>query len=90
VLVLDLRGHRGLLGHLLDQLGVQQLVFALVMVVQRREREIDVIGQKRDPVRRRCRSLAHELRRLLIHATEGAVDDRHVPHVDRLRHRHFA
>jgi hypothetical protein len=51
VLVFDLLGHRGLLGHPLDQHGVEQLVFALVMVVQRRDGEINVIGQERDPLR---------------------------------------
>ena len=51
VLVLDLLGHRGLVGHPLDQLRVEHFVFALVMVVQRRDAEIDVIGQERDPPR---------------------------------------
>ena len=51
MLVLDLLGHRGLLGHSLDELGVQQLVFVLVMAVQPSEDEIDVIGQERNPSR---------------------------------------
>jgi hypothetical protein len=33
VLVLDLLGHRGLLGRPLDEFGVQQLVFVLVVAV---------------------------------------------------------
>jgi len=49
VLVLDLLGHRGLLGHPLNQFRVQQFVFALVVVVQRCETEIDVVGEERDP-----------------------------------------
>ena len=49
VLVLDLLRHRGLLGRTLDELWVQQLVFALVMDVQRRDAEIDVIGQEPNP-----------------------------------------
>jgi hypothetical protein len=48
VLALDLLGHQCLLGDTLDQLGEEQLVFALVMVVQRREDQIDVIGQECD------------------------------------------
>jgi hypothetical protein len=50
VLVLDLFRHRGLLGHPLDELRVEQLVFALVMDVQRRDGEIDVVGQECDPL----------------------------------------
>jgi hypothetical protein len=49
VLVLDFFRHRRLLGHTLDELRVQQLVFALVMDVQRRDAEIDVIGQEPNP-----------------------------------------
>lgn len=49
VLVLDLLGHWRLLGHPLDQVGVEQLVFALVMVVQRGDTEVNVISQERDP-----------------------------------------
>jgi hypothetical protein len=49
VFLIDLLGHRGLLGHTLDELRVQQRVFTLVMDVQRRDAEIDVIGQERDP-----------------------------------------
>jgi hypothetical protein len=50
VLLLDLFCHRGLLGNPLDELGVEQLVFALVMDVQRRNSEIDVIGQEPNPL----------------------------------------
>jgi hypothetical protein len=49
--VLDLLGHRGLPGRPLDEFGVQQLVFVLVMAVQPPEDEIDVIGQERNPSR---------------------------------------
>ncbi len=47
--MLDFFRHRRLLGHTLDELRVQQLVFALVMDVQRRDGEIDVIGQEPNP-----------------------------------------
>ena len=47
--MLDLLGHRGLLGHPLDELWVQQLVFVLVMTVQPPEDEVDVIGQECNP-----------------------------------------
>jgi hypothetical protein len=49
MLVVDLLGHRGLRRDALDQLGIEQFVFSLVMDVQRRDGEIDVIGQERDP-----------------------------------------
>jgi hypothetical protein len=49
VLVLDLFCHGCLLGHTLDELRVEQLVFALVMDVQCRDAEIDVIGQEPNP-----------------------------------------
>ena len=51
VLVLDLFCHRGLLRHTLDELGVEQLIFVLVMGVQAAKDEIDVIGQEGDPLR---------------------------------------
>jgi hypothetical protein len=47
--MLDLLCHRGLIRDTLDQLRVEQLVFALVMMAQRRDAEVDVIGQERDP-----------------------------------------
>jgi hypothetical protein len=49
VLVLDLFCHGCLLGHTLDEPRVEQLVFALVMDVQCRDAEIDVIGQEPNP-----------------------------------------
>jgi hypothetical protein len=49
VFVLDLFCHGRLLGHTLDELRVEQLVFALVMDVQCCDAEIDVIGQECNP-----------------------------------------
>jgi hypothetical protein len=82
--MLDLLRHRGLLGRPLDELGVQQVVFVLVMTVQPAEDEIDVIGQERDPSRRGRRAGAYQPRGFVVRLTEQAVDDRHVAHFDRL------
>jgi hypothetical protein len=49
VLVLDLFCLQRLLGHTLDELGVEQLIFALMMDMQCRDGEIDVVGQERNP-----------------------------------------
>ena len=51
MLVLDLFCLQRLLGHTLDELGVEQLIFALVMDVQCGDGEIDVVGQERNPPR---------------------------------------
>jgi hypothetical protein len=82
MLVVDLLGHRCLAGRSLDQLGVQQLVFALVMDVQHRDAEIDVVRQERDPRWSRRRGRAYWPHAFLVCGAERGVDDRHVAHVD--------
>jgi hypothetical protein len=54
------------------------------MVVQRREGQVDVIGQECDPPRRRRRRGAHQPRGFVVRLAEQAVHDRHVAYVDRL------
>ena len=82
-------GHRGLIRDPLDELRIEQLVFALVMDVQCRNCEIDVIGQERGSIRRRRPCGAHQPRGFVVRLAERAVDDGHVTHVDRLRRQHL-
>ena len=88
MLVRDLVRHRRLLRYALEKERVEQEVLARMMVMQHLQGEIDVVSHERHPTRRRCRPSPHQLPRLFVGTAEGAMHDRHVTHIDRLRARH--